>query len=144
MLQCDTRSKIKNGYYTLCANGDLSESMWKSFKSKKVVTSEYVTCYKNANYLNPSKGCEVISGTVLICEKILMRVTCRQRRRCSEYCSLRENPRHGDHQPVEQQKVATHTASVMPREPLKGTVARDFLPLLFSIKRTYLGPWFMS
>jgi hypothetical protein len=23
---------------------------------------------------------------------------------------------------------------------LKGTVARDFLPLLFSIKRTYLGP----
>ncbi len=27
---------------------------------------------------------------------------------------------------------------------IKGTVARDFLPLLFSIKRTYLGPWFMS
>ncbi len=26
----------------------------------------------------------------------------------------------------------------------KGTVARDFWPLLFSIKRTYLGPWFMS
>jgi hypothetical protein len=27
---------------------------------------------------------------------------------------------------------------------LKGTVARDFRPPLFSIKRTYLGPWFIS
>ncbi len=27
---------------------------------------------------------------------------------------------------------------------LKGTVARDFRPLLFSIKRTYLGPWYIS
>jgi hypothetical protein len=26
---------------------------------------------------------------------------------------------------------------------LKGTVARDFRPPLFSIKRTYLGPWFI-
>ncbi len=26
------------------------------------------------------------------------------------------------------------------KELLKGTVARDFLPLLFPIKRTYLGP----
>ncbi len=27
---------------------------------------------------------------------------------------------------------------------LKGTVARDFRPPLFSIKRTYLGPWYIS
>ncbi len=27
---------------------------------------------------------------------------------------------------------------------LKGTVARDFRPPLFSIKRTYLGPWYRS
>ncbi len=27
---------------------------------------------------------------------------------------------------------------------LKGTVERDFRPPLFSIKRTYLGPWFIS
>jgi hypothetical protein len=27
---------------------------------------------------------------------------------------------------------------------IKGTVARDFRPPLFSIKRTYLGPWYIS
>ncbi len=49
----------------------------KALKVKKVVTSEYVTCYKNENLLNPSYDCEFISGTVLICEKISLRVTCR-------------------------------------------------------------------